>query len=263
MIRPHVAQDLHQRQTSAQGRGRGQRLRPRPALWRRRVRGPAQLRRQGVPPGGARRAAVRVGPGDLARDPDVAARRWPTAINETRRAPTTSTTATSALVVTRGAGTLGLDPNRCSNPQVIIIADAITLYPNEFYENGLEIDHRQRHPQPPGRAQPADQVAQLSQQHPRQDRRPAGRLRRSADAQPQGRSRRVHGRQHLPGEAAAGCYTPPLDAGILEGVTRNAVIELARDAGHRRRTKPRSPSTTSTSPTNASSPAPPPKSSPW
>ena len=45
-------------------------------------------------------------------------------------------------VVTRGAGTLGLDPNRCSNPQVIIIADTITLYPQEFYDNGLELDHR-------------------------------------------------------------------------------------------------------------------------
>ena len=33
------------------------------------------------------------------------------------------------LVVTRGAGTLGLDPNKCSNPQVIIIADHIALYP--------------------------------------------------------------------------------------------------------------------------------------
>ena len=43
------------------------------------------------------------------------------------------------LVVTRGAGTLGLDPNRCSNPQVIIIADKITLYPKELYEKGLEI----------------------------------------------------------------------------------------------------------------------------
>jgi branched-chain amino acid aminotransferase len=42
-------------------------------------------------------------------------------------------------VVTRGAGTLGLDPNRCSNPQVIIIADAIALYPDELYEQGLEI----------------------------------------------------------------------------------------------------------------------------
>ena len=43
------------------------------------------------------------------------------------------------LVVTRCAGTLGLDPNRCSNPQVIIIADKIQLYPETFYKKGLEI----------------------------------------------------------------------------------------------------------------------------
>ena len=43
------------------------------------------------------------------------------------------------LVVTRGAGTLGLDPNRCGNPQVIIIADKIQLYPETFYKKGLEI----------------------------------------------------------------------------------------------------------------------------
>ena len=43
------------------------------------------------------------------------------------------------LVVTRGAGSLGLDPNRTSNPQVIIITDHIALYPKEFYEQGLEI----------------------------------------------------------------------------------------------------------------------------
>ena len=43
------------------------------------------------------------------------------------------------LVVTRGAGSLGLDPNRTSDPQVIIIADHIALYPAEFYEKGLKI----------------------------------------------------------------------------------------------------------------------------
>ena len=43
------------------------------------------------------------------------------------------------LVVTRGSGSLGLDPNRTSDPQVIIIADKITLYPPEFYEKGLDI----------------------------------------------------------------------------------------------------------------------------
>ena len=43
------------------------------------------------------------------------------------------------LVVTRGAGTLGLDPRKTTDPQVIIIVDDISLYPPELYENGLEI----------------------------------------------------------------------------------------------------------------------------
>ncbi len=42
------------------------------------------------------------------------------------------------LVVSRGAGALGLSPRSCSNPQVIIIADQIQLYPDELYENGLK-----------------------------------------------------------------------------------------------------------------------------
>jgi branched-chain amino acid aminotransferase len=43
------------------------------------------------------------------------------------------------LVVTRGIGTLGLNPNRCKNPSVIIIADKIQLYPPELYQRGMEI----------------------------------------------------------------------------------------------------------------------------
>lgn len=43
------------------------------------------------------------------------------------------------LVVTRGVGKLGLDPNKCSTPQVIIITDTIELYPKALYEKGLEV----------------------------------------------------------------------------------------------------------------------------
>src|SRR6266404_6073441 len=43
------------------------------------------------------------------------------------------------LVVTRGVGTLGLNPNRCKHPTVIIIAGKIQLYPVEMYERGLDI----------------------------------------------------------------------------------------------------------------------------
>ena len=43
------------------------------------------------------------------------------------------------LVVTRGVGTLGLNPDLCKQGQVIIIFDTIALYPDEFYQNGLEL----------------------------------------------------------------------------------------------------------------------------
>src|SRR6266568_2950630 len=43
------------------------------------------------------------------------------------------------LVVTRGVGTLGLNPNRCKKPSVIIIAGKIQLYPQELYQRGMAI----------------------------------------------------------------------------------------------------------------------------
>ena len=43
------------------------------------------------------------------------------------------------LVVTRGKGDLGLDPKKCDKPTIFIIADAITLYPEETYKNGLKL----------------------------------------------------------------------------------------------------------------------------
>ncbi|MFH1448829.1 MAG: branched-chain-amino-acid transaminase [bacterium] len=43
------------------------------------------------------------------------------------------------LVVTRGVGDLGLDPQKCPQPTIFIITDKIVLYSEEFYEHGLEI----------------------------------------------------------------------------------------------------------------------------
>lgn len=43
------------------------------------------------------------------------------------------------LVVSRGVGDLGLDPRKCPRPQVIIIADTISIYPEELYETGLKV----------------------------------------------------------------------------------------------------------------------------
>ena len=44
------------------------------------------------------------------------------------------------VIVTRGIGDLGLDPKKCNGkPSLIIIADKIVLYPEKFYSNGMEI----------------------------------------------------------------------------------------------------------------------------
>ena len=145
--------------------------------------------------------------GDSPRDPDRHGRRWPAAIVETLAFNKLSD-AYIRVVVTRGAGSLGLDPRKTTDPQIIIITDRISLYPEELYEHGLKIITAGDHAQPPQRRQPADQVAQLPEQHPRQDRGDQRRLPRSPDAQPQGRGRRVHRRQHLRRAAAARSTRP-------------------------------------------------------
>ncbi|MGE5405762.1 MAG: branched-chain-amino-acid transaminase [Candidatus Saccharibacteria bacterium] len=43
------------------------------------------------------------------------------------------------LVVSRGKGDLGLDPRKCPMPTVLNIASSISLYPDELYETGLEM----------------------------------------------------------------------------------------------------------------------------
>jgi len=43
------------------------------------------------------------------------------------------------VVVSRGKGDLGLDPYNCSNPSVIVIVEKLAIYPKELYESGLEI----------------------------------------------------------------------------------------------------------------------------
>ena len=134
------------------------------------------------------------------------------------------------LVVTRGAGSLGLDPNKTKHPQVIGIADTISLYPREFYEKGLRIV-----------------TAATQRTH-------------SAALSPRIKSlnylnnimAKLEGLQagcvealmlNHKGEVAectgdnvfivrgGRLLTPPPDAGILEGITRNAVLDLARAAG--------------------------------
>jgi branched-chain amino acid aminotransferase len=134
------------------------------------------------------------------------------------------------VVITRGSGPLGLDPNLCSNPQVIIITDYISLYPEELYRKGLEIV-----------------TVSVARNHP-------------AALSPRIKSlnylnnilAKIEGQQagciealmlNHKGEVAecsgdniflirsGELLTPSMESGILEGITRDAVIEIAQAAG--------------------------------
>ncbi|QDU36048.1 Branched-chain-amino-acid aminotransferase [Maioricimonas rarisocia] len=133
------------------------------------------------------------------------------------------------LVVTRGAGTLGLDIRRTSNPQIIIIADTITLYPEELYENGLEIITASTIRNHPVALSPRiKSLNYLNNILAKIEATDAGCLEalmlnhRGEVAECTGDNIFIVKRGVL--------KTPTTDAGILEGVTRNVVMELARKA---------------------------------
>jgi branched-chain amino acid aminotransferase len=134
------------------------------------------------------------------------------------------------LVVTRGAGTLGLDPNRCSNPQVIIIADAISLYPQELYEKGLEIVTVSVQRTHPAALNPRiKSLNYLNNILAKIEGLQAGCI-EALMLNHKGEVAECTGDNIFLVRRGV-IYTPPLDAGILGGITRAAVIELAQAAG--------------------------------
>jgi branched-chain amino acid aminotransferase len=135
------------------------------------------------------------------------------------------------VVVTRGAGSLGLDPRRTTDPQVIIITDKIALYPPELYQHGLKIITAATTRNHPNAVNPRiKSLNYLNNILGKIEATQAGCLEalmlnhKGELAECTGDNVFVvqHGRIH----------TPSSDSGILEGITRAAVIELARGAGY-------------------------------
>ena len=134
-------------------------------------------------------------------------------------------------IVTRGVGDLGLDPRKCPNPSIIIITDTIKLWPEEVYETGLRVVTAgtpipQRESLSPrvkslnylahilakveGIQAGADEVLMLDS---------SGTV-----AEGSGQNIFVVKNRRI--------VTPTAFAGILKGVTRDVIMELARDAGY-------------------------------
>ncbi len=134
------------------------------------------------------------------------------------------------LVVTRGAGSLGLDPNRTSDPQVIIIADTITLYPKEFYENGLEIVSVSTIRNHPAALNPrVKSLNYLNNILAKIEGLQAGCV-EALMLNHNGQIAECTG-DNIFLVSKGDLLTPPVDAGILQGITRDAVIELAKNDG--------------------------------
>jgi len=133
------------------------------------------------------------------------------------------------LVVTRGAGYLGLDPRKASNPQVIIIVDDIALYPPELYENGLEIMTVSTIRNHPNALNPRIKSLNYLNNIMAQIEAVQAGCFEALMLNHKGEVAECTGDNIFVVKRGV-LRTPPTDAGILEGITRNAVIELARGA---------------------------------
>jgi branched-chain amino acid aminotransferase len=131
------------------------------------------------------------------------------------------------LIITRGVGDLGLNPLICEEAGVVIIADSIQLYPEELYEKGLKVISAttiRNHPLslPP-------QIKSLNY---------LNNLLAKIEALDRGVSEAImYNHEGYVAEATGDnvfiirndvVYTPPTQAGSLEGITRAVVMRLAK-----------------------------------
>ena len=134
------------------------------------------------------------------------------------------------LVVTRGAGTLGLHPFKCPKPGVFCITDSIELYPKEMYERGMKVIVAERPRIPPECLDP--RIKSLNY---------LNNILAKIEAIDAGVLEAIM--LNLDGQVAE-CtgdnifivseeciFTPPPEAGILEGVTRGFVMDLCAERG--------------------------------
>lgn len=134
-------------------------------------------------------------------------------------------------VITRGVGDLGLDPRKCPKPSIIIIVDTIKLWPEQVYEAGLNvitagtpIPHRESlSPRIKSLNYLAHVMAKVEGIHAGADE---VLMLDSSGQVAEGSG------QNLFVVKEGGLRTPPAYAGILKGITRDAVIELASQAGY-------------------------------
>jgi branched-chain amino acid aminotransferase len=133
-------------------------------------------------------------------------------------------------VVTRGEGDLGLDPSKCSRPTIFIIAASIQLYPQELYETGLELVTASTRRNSPNSLDPG--IKSLNY---------LNNILAKIECNLAGASEGIMLTQDGMVSECTGdnifivrdgvLITPPVEAGILDGITRRAVLECAEAEG--------------------------------
>jgi len=134
------------------------------------------------------------------------------------------------LVVTRGVGDLGLNPDKCPTPTVFCIADTIALYPAKYYEEGLSVVTAATRRNLPEALNP--RIKSLNY---------LNNILAIIEGQAAGAQEVIMLNQEGYVVECSGdniflvkggeLITPPTHVGALEGITRNAVIDLAADMG--------------------------------
>lgn len=134
------------------------------------------------------------------------------------------------LLVTRGVGGLGLNPNKCKSPSVVVIADKIQLYPAEYYEKGLTIitvpTTRNLH----SALNPAIKSLNYLNNILAKIEANNGGCEEAIMLNAEGFVAECTG-DNIFMVKGNQLLTPPLSAGALYGITRGVVMDLARQAG--------------------------------
>jgi branched-chain amino acid aminotransferase len=135
------------------------------------------------------------------------------------------------LVITRGKGTLGLNPYLCEKASVIIIAAKIQLYPQELYDNGLKIVTVGTVRNHPEAINPRiKSLNYLNNVLAKIEAINAGCM-ECLMLNHKGEVAEASG-DNVFAVRAGIISTPPSSCGALEGLTRNKVMALAREAGY-------------------------------
>ena len=134
------------------------------------------------------------------------------------------------LIVTRGVGNLGLNPEQCKKPSVIIITAQIALYSEAVYRNGLSVVTCATRRTNPSALNPA--VKSLNYLNNVMARIEANQANADEALMLNDEGNVAEGTADNVFVVKRGqIATPPITAGALRGITRSVVFEIAAETG--------------------------------